>query len=177
MSVRLKTLSHGDIESGFWGPNTGYTMFGDHVFTTRNFCGMLRYLAENTDSRYIDIRAYDAEKIEDAMNNFSRAILSSVQNGCSVDEHLLIRQGNASAEDELDLNRNSIKVPVSLSPRERVVHIGDYRISRGHFLYIAHRIVRGGLFGWNCGAPEFARQTSDAIKASERPFYKNYPRE
>ena len=58
----LETESHGEIESGFFGPFTQFARLGDYTFATRHLCELVEYLADNPKVHQSQILGYPIDK-------------------------------------------------------------------------------------------------------------------
>jgi hypothetical protein len=185
MTLILKTKSHGNIESGFFGPFTEFIRLGDYSFTTKDFCNLVKDIAENPDEKDGRIVGFDDPeeyfvKFRNNMNEFAQEVLdaqkyhpkSHKSQQAYIDRQTEINGGRNSSEDRLDLQNNGKLIPVKITDKDSIV-IGVYEIPAPEFSYMAVYVANGGFLGWkNNKKPEFAKSAIEAIEKSRNSFYK-----
>ncbi|MBI2629433.1 hypothetical protein HYW74_05095 [Candidatus Pacearchaeota archaeon] len=183
MTLLLVTESHGEIESGFYGPFTQFTRVGEYTFSTRHLCELIEYLADNSKIYQSQIFGFNLDqfwqKEQEYEGELFKMILEAEQSYLPelqrfhVGSRLEEQQGQISPEDEINLYTNGKKVPVRVANDERSIFIGDYLVSAPHFERMVIYLVNGGFMGWVDGhKPKFAEQTLEAVRKSKRELYK-----
>lgn len=188
MTLILKTESHGEVESGFYGAFTQFTRLGEYTFATRHFCELAQHIAERSNIKGGKILGYNLDKFwqkrSDYMGELIQMIIEAEESYLpelqkyEMDKKLEREQGEISLEDEVDLYDEGRMIPVIVSNNESYINIGKYKISGLHFGRMAVYLANGGFIGWiNEQKPEFAEATIEAIRNSKRGLYKEVRKE
>ncbi len=183
MTLLLKTESHGEVESGFYSTFTQFARLGEHTFATRHLCELVQHLAENPHVHKTKILGYNLDKFWQRQGEHVQELIQMTLEAeqsylpelqrFDIDRRLESQQGEISVEDDVDLYNHGRMIPVRVTDDERLITIGDYRVSVLHFGRMAVYLANGGFLGWMNGQkPEFVEPTIDAIKNSRRELYR-----
>jgi len=159
MTLVIPTLTHGEIEGGFFGPVVNFFRFGKYIFLTKHFLELVSDLAGSPsllDSRIVSFDyAIYTRGIDDALQDIlQRAMPHSYRDIQSSD---IIGEG--------------VYVPVLVNERGTQISIGEYTLSSNEYCGITRYLIHGGFMGWGNSEPLYIHGLSEFVKMSEHPLY------
>ena len=160
MSLEIKTISHGEIDAGFYSNYIQLVILGDYFFHTKSMCEMIEQVADNRANG--NLNSYKIEDYERYREEFARRIWanrSSQDDGAAFDRLI---------EDSLEeVLPGGESVGWCTGPER--ISIGKYIIPAVDFYLFAAYLARGGIFGW-LTTPGFAKSAAKALENSVSPL-------
>jgi hypothetical protein len=167
MVVVLKTLSHGNVDSGFVFCVTDITRIGDYHIPTRAFLEIIRFFAERpTETRF------NAVVYSETLNYQAHArLIGRILNpkSSSTEEF-----SAASANAVMDIAKpfeGGRKINIRIEDDGGKIRFGKYLIESGHFAFLVANVANGGFVGWGNNVPECAKETLASLNISEHKLY------
>ena len=188
MTLLLPTLSHGEIEAGFFATFTQFTRLGRYCFLTKHMCDLARGFADNPSSFRGRILGYPLEKFEQRFEDHLSGLLQilseadeySSPGAVHLDQDLQVQalQQEVPLEDEIDIRNEAQPLRVEVLTPGKEIIIGEYSLSSLEFGGMALYLANGGHLGWDPrNVPPFAVDLRAAIRSSLNPLYQSIQRE
>lgn len=130
------------------------------------------------------ILAYDVEKFWGRFRDSAEYVLELLNLSESplplepiIEDEITRALREPSPGDEANFSGDGGLLPVRVASDESSINVGKYEIAAVHFGRMSVYLARGGFLGWIERAPGYLQPTLDAIKKSEREFYRELRRE
>lgn len=159
MTLRVATLSHGEIESGFFASFTDMVRLGGYCFYTKDVCEAITSLAKDPEERYMEMHAYMPDRYYKEMDDWTL-------------EKLLLRDMPRNNE-----SAGAFPLAFLISKKADTVQVAEYAIEADHFAVFLDYVAHGGFSReWNeKSGPEYARTACAALEKTRHPIFANYP--
>ncbi len=179
MTLYVETLSHGEIESGFFASFTQYARLGDYAFSTRHFCELIKYLAENPETKSARLHGHTVQQFWKKQDTYLEGLIKTLQEADSPDFEEFDKNVNKKLDnyfkdqqkEELNLEDDTIVLNIKVKKDYSSIKIGKYEIAPDHFRIFSKYLAQGGFLGWK-DPPDYSKPTLEAIKKSSNPLFK-----
>ncbi|PIN89225.1 hypothetical protein COU57_06315 [Candidatus Pacearchaeota archaeon CG10_big_fil_rev_8_21_14_0_10_32_14] len=185
MTYELGTLSHGEIDSGFYAQFTSFVRIGKYSTPTRHLCEIVEKFAAHPEIHETYLLVYPEEKFwnqeREQRDEALQTTLTTLREEQREENDFIPlmlesfrKQGEVGVIEEYNLDGEGISVPLRIWGDESGVVIGEYEIASEEFKSFVTYVARGGLFGWleQC-IPDYSEPTLNAIRNSKRKLFKD----
>lgn len=177
MTLIIRTISHGDIEGGFFSVYTNGFRFGEYAFPTQHIHSVIEYFAKNPKRYAANLFSFGEDifwdEFSQQISELGLEILTRTDDlGSIIDEFFKEGQGIFDPVKISAMRETMVGVPIRIPDDEEQVALGQYRLDRSEFKGLVYYVVRGGWFGWNNNTPESAERAKIAIQNSTRTLFK-----
>ena len=186
MTYIIETVSHGNVEAGFFSVFGHMTRIGKYAWVTKHFCNMTSVIANNPDAHVLQVPTYPVEKFwtkcEDYICARDEIYCDHFSGNGATNDTLLKRlqvlEQEPQLTDELDVRGETCALDVIVDKKEKRIRIGEYVVEAFHFSDLAIYVAQGGIFGTLPGVRfDYADYLMDSIRLSRRLFFKDIQRE